>query len=212
MLHSVTLSSLDSEDLGHQGGRGRSQGQPPAPISQSALTTRVGSGPGLPGPTVTSRGDGGAHEPAFPLARSPLVAAPSPRALFTGRGLGAVHVLRSPAMTWHPGPQGVTESVGIWGASSEQGSSRSTSPPMSLEVSPQTAQVCGNSSQLPVLCLNTDTVFPMASDVNCVSGVWDFDRDLGVNVSWGINMPGLTCKTIFRGYFPITDKDIHLEI
>lgn len=119
VLHSVTLSSLDSDDLGHQGGRGRSQGQPPAPISQSALTTRVGSGPGLPGPTVTSRGDGGAHEPAFPLARSPLVAAPSPRALFTGRGLGAVHVLRSPAMTWHPGPQGVTDSVGIWGASSE---------------------------------------------------------------------------------------------
>lgn len=83
---------------------------------------------------------------------------------------------------------------------------------MSLEVSPQTAQVCGNSSQLRVVCLNTDTVFPMASDVNCVSGVLDFDRDLGVNVLWGINMPGLTCKTILRGYFQITDKDIHLEI
>ena len=52
----------------------------------------------------------------------------------------------------------------------------------------------------------------MASDVNCVSGVLDFDRDLRVNVLWGINMPGLTCKTILRGYFPITDKDIYLEI
>lgn len=52
----------------------------------------------------------------------------------------------------------------------------------------------------------------MTSDVNCVSGVLDFDRDLRVNVLWGINMPGLTCKAILRGYFPITDKDIHLEI
>ena len=50
----------------------------------------------------------------------------------------------------------------------------------------------------------------MASDVNCVSGVFDFDRELGVNVLWGINMSGLNRKTILRGYFII--KEIHLEL
>ena len=80
--------------------------------SHSALMTQVGSGPGLPGPTVTSRGDGGAHEPAFPSLGLPLL-------LLHLRTQGLVHVLRSPAMTWHPGPRQSAESEGIFGASSE---------------------------------------------------------------------------------------------
>ena len=52
----------------------------------------------------------------------------------------------------------------------------------------------------------------MASDVNCVSGVLDFDRELGVNVSGEINMNGLNSKTILRGLFTVIDKDIHLEL
>ena len=52
----------------------------------------------------------------------------------------------------------------------------------------------------------------MASDVNCVSRVLDFDRELGVNVLGEINMNGLNSKTILRALFTIIDKDIHLEL
>ena len=62
------------------------------------------------------------------------------------------------------------------------------------------------------LVLNQDTDSPMASDVNCVSGVLDFDPELGVNVSGEINVNGLNSKTILRGLFTIIDKDIHLEL
>lgn len=62
------------------------------------------------------------------------------------------------------------------------------------------------------LILNQDTDSPMASDVNCVSRVLDFDRELGVNVSGEINMNGLNSKTILRALFTIIDKDIHLEL
>ena len=111
MLRSVRLSSLDSEYLGHQGGRGdrRANHRPHLTFSTD---DPGGVRPRSSWPHSHQQGDGGAHEPAFPSLGLPLLLLHLPTQ-------GLVHVLRSPAMTWHPGPRQSAESEGIFGASSE---------------------------------------------------------------------------------------------
>ena len=110
MLRSVRLSSLDSEDLGHQGGRGdrRANHRPHLTFSTD---DPGGVRPRSSWPHSHQQGGWGCTRACFALARSPLVAAPSPHTRPGPRAEEPSHDLASRPPGSRPRGRGCLEPV-----------------------------------------------------------------------------------------------------